>query len=815
MADPSRPSPVALLLVLSILSLAPAAGAEPEAGRLEGRVALEDGTVLEGVRVVLDGTVLARTTSAGGHFAFAQVPPGTYTVTFTLAEHRFTAPPVDVVAGATLRLDPAVPWKLGFADTLTVRSVSRRPERMVDAPAAVTLLTPEEIARQAAGGQLPELLEFTPGAELTQGGLWEFNLNVRGMNDVFNRRLLTLIDGRDTAVPSLGSQEWAALSLPLDELASVELVRGPGSALYGADAFNGVLNLTTKAPRDSLGGQVRLTAGELAARQLEARYATALGGGWYLKGLGGVRRGEDFSRPRLDSVEYAVPCVAPGQTSCLPLEAVAPDAGRNESTFGALRLDKHFGDDKTLVVEGGTAVVENPVGVTEFGRLQMLDVERPWARFNFSTLHWNVLGSYTGRDGKDQIFLSNAYPFVTSSDRTQLEVQGRTGFAGDRGYLVAGASLAEESLDSADSRGVQTVTWRRRDEDFQAAFGQVEWAFTDRLEGVLAARWDRSSFYDGRLSPRASLVWAVAPDQTLRLSFSEAFLSPSYVQLALYMPVAPPLDLSPFEAICAAGGASCGFEEPVALRVVGNRDIEPEEIRAYELGYSAVLGNKLFLTADVFHHRIERFISDFVPYVDPFLGGRLHPSFPAYRPPSELPPALAELLLQSLAANLPPELFAVLSNGVAGEPLFPLLSVTNFGRVDTRGLELGLTRVHRGWTFDFGYRYYDFDVREDMLTDPALPNTSEHRVHAGITYVGQRFDAAFKIRYVDGFPWSSGFYRGRVPSYDVADVAANYRLNESWSVGINVSNLFDNSHFEFFGADLLQRRALAHLTFSR
>ena len=72
---------------------------------------------------------------------------------------------------------------------------------------------------------------------------------MRGFNDPFNRRVLTLVDGRDVSMPSLGTQEWAAIGFPLDDLESAELIRGPGSALYGTDAFNGVLDLITRAPQ--------------------------------------------------------------------------------------------------------------------------------------------------------------------------------------------------------------------------------------------------------------------------------------------------------------------------------------------------------------------------------------------------------------------------------------------------------------------------------------------------------------------------------------------------------------------------------------
>jgi iron complex outermembrane receptor protein len=702
-----------------------------------------------------------------------------------------------------------------FADTVTVVSASRRRERIVEAPAAVIIVPQAEIEREAASGQLPKLLEFAPGVELAQGGLYEFNLNVRGFNDPFNRRLLTLIDGRDVSLPSLGSQEWPAVSFPLDDLASAELVRGPGSALYGADAFNGALNLTTKAPRYSQGGKVRLTGGELNTRKLDLRYATQVADHSYIKVMGGLTRSDDFFRSRTAGVEYSVPCTAQGQFECLPLEAISPSLQEDKISFGSLRFDHYLSGDKTLVLEAGTSAFEGPVQVTEFGRLQLTDVERPWARVNFSSLHWNILGYYTGREGNGQTFLNIGYPFYTNSDRLSLEVQGNHPFAGGKGFVVGGISAMQETLDSADPRGVQTVTFQKRDEDFQAIFGQIEYDFTDKLKGVFAARWDDTSLHDSQFSPRGSLVYALRANQTLRASFSEAFLTPSYVNLFLYLPVGPPVPLQPLEGICAIGGVACGFDQPVQIRSLGNEDLEVEEIRSFELGYNAIIGKRTFLTLDYFNNRVENFISDFIPFFNPGLGGRIHDNYPAYQPPAALPPPLAALLLGTLQANLPPELFTILSTGAGGEPIFALLSNINFGQVDTQGFELALSHPFAtSWTLDLGYSYYDFEVKERILEDPALPNTAKNKANLGLVYVGDRFDAAFRYRWSESFDWSAGFYRGRVPSYEVADLTVNYRIDEHWSAGVDVSNLFDESHFEFFGGDLIERRALGHLTFS-
>ncbi len=491
---------------------------------------------------------------------------------------------------------------------------------------------------------------------------------------------------------------------------------------------------------------------------------------------------------------------------------VPPPLSEDRIGYASLRLDRDLGDGASLVLEGGTASFEGPVAVAEFGRLQVTDVERPWARFNLSSPSWNVLGAYTARDG-EQMFLNLAYPTFTESSRLSLEVQGRTGFADGRGFVVGGGSVMEESVDSADPAGVQTITYKKHREEFRALFGQVEYGFTDRLKGVLALRWDDNSLHDSQLSPRGSLVWAVRPEHSLRLTYGEAFLTPSYAQLVLYMATLPPVDLSQLEPLCALGGTSCGFGDPVAIRAVGNRQLEPEEIRTVEVGYSGILDSRTYLTVDYYDSRVENFISDFISFFDP-ARGRLASPFTPYRPPADLPPPLAAALLGALEANLPPPFFYLLSNGVFGEPVFTALSLVNFGRVDTEGLEVSLSRrLGDRWHLELGWAWFDFDIRDRLPDDPALPNSSDNRFNASLTYVGDRFDAALRARHVAGFEWSSGLYKGPVPSYQVVDLTASRALGR-FRVGIDVSNLLDEGQYEFFGGDRIGRRALVHLGYT-
>ena len=147
------------------------------AGRIEGRVIDSDGHGIGGT-VTLDRRDLATVTRQGGLYQFRNVAPGTYSVTFTLNENVETAP-TWWSRPAPPPLTQEVAWNVTFADTMTVYSASRRQERIVEAPAAVTHVTEEEVEREASHGQLPKLLEFTPGAQVTQSGLYDFNFNTR------------------------------------------------------------------------------------------------------------------------------------------------------------------------------------------------------------------------------------------------------------------------------------------------------------------------------------------------------------------------------------------------------------------------------------------------------------------------------------------------------------------------------------------------------------------------------------------------------------------------------------------------------------
>ncbi|HYO74868.1 MAG TPA: TonB-dependent receptor, partial [Thermoanaerobaculia bacterium] len=646
--------------------------------------------------------------------------------------------------------------------------------------------------------------------DFTQSGLYDFNFNTRGFNSSLNRRILTLIDGRDPSVPFLGAQEWAALSFPIDEMQSVELVRGPGSALYGPNAFSGVLNMTTKQPKNNPGGRVMLSGGDLNTRRGDIRQAGGFGNEMYYRIVGGYSQSDDFTRSRNVSVEYSVPCAAAGAINCLPREPAPLALEEVTVGFGGLRLDKHFTDSNVLTLEGGYAKLEGPTFQTGIGRVQVTDVAHPWGRVNYTMPHWNFLAYYDGRIAERQIALSSGSGVIPGtpglwedSSNIHGEVQTNWGIFRDRANIVLGVAYNHQEVDTADPNGFHTLMPEAKEERQQAAFGQFEFDPITNLKVLLAARWDDSTLHEAQFSPKGALVYTFAQNHSVRYGYNEAFQRPNYSELFLRAPAGAPANLAgaallnPQTAPLSPALQQLGFGA-LPILAHGNPNLDVEKVRSHEIGYSGIFNSKLFMTFDIYQSNLTNFVTDLLPGVNT--------QFAPYTVPTNLPPQLQAGVRAFLQAALQTRYPGLTT--VNGAPAL-VFSYSNAGEVDTRGLEFATNYyVTNNWLVDFNYTWFDFDVKSQQLGDRLLPNAPEHKFNLGLSYRGERFDARAGYRWVDEFAWAAGQFVGEVDKYYVLNLGANIRITDMIGFGVDISNATDNEHYEAFGGDLLSRRAL-------
>jgi iron complex outermembrane receptor protein len=776
---------------------------------------------MAGVGIVIEATSAFALTDGNGRFEFKGVAAGTHTLVFTLLDNSVTRPDVEVTAGTTTTVDQEVDWQVAYAETVTVRGVSRRRERIVDAPAAVTTISEKEMGREASHGLTPKLFEFTPGVDITQINLSEFLVNTRGFNSALNRRVPLLIDGRDLTDPFIGATEWSVLSFPIDDFSELDLVRGPTSVLYGANATSGIINITTKQPRYSQGGMVRLTAGELNSANAELRWAGGIGREWYVKIVGGRRISDGYSESRTDSTEYSVFCEPPLiTTDCLPRENMPLPRDEVDIVFGGLRVDKYLPNGNVFTIEGGTTEYDGTVFISAPGRGQFTDASRPWARFNFTSEHWNVFAYYSGRD-VEAVNLVTTNQFLLDAEQFRIEFQTNRSFAGNKVQLVAGGSYYEETIDSS-------ALEEKADTDEQALFAQIDWNVNDHLKLVGGLRWDDSTLYDSQVSPKASVLYSVNPRHTLRFTYNEGFQVPTYAEYLLYLQLAS-LDLSSLNQTCLDyAGVDCGLGGGTPSLLIGNESLDLEQVQTFELGYKGILGSKAVFSIDLYESENENFVTTFLPQLHPILGP-VNENFGDWVGPVEaettqiapancsvaIPPGMtvADCVRAEAAAALG---LSQLTNR-DDESIVVALSLTTFGRVDTQGADVGFGYFFNDdWRLSFSYSWFDFDIQEGSpgLETVLLPNAPENKASLGLFYAKGRWDAGIRGRWVDDFRWANSTYQGDVESFTTVDLTGNYAVNKNWRVGLNVANLFDEDHWEAFGGDLLGRRALANVTFA-
>ncbi|HEX7810208.1 MAG TPA: TonB-dependent receptor, partial [Thermoanaerobaculia bacterium] len=575
-------------------------------------------------------------------------------------------------------------------------------------------------------------------------------------------------------------------------------VRGPGSALYGPNAFSGVLNMTTKQPKLTPGGRVMLTAGDLSTKRGDIRHAGDMGSDdAFYRFAGGYQQSDDFARSRNAGVEYA------------GLRAEARPLALNEVqiAFGSLRFDKHFDNTDIMTIEGGYSTIEGPVFQTGIGRVQVTDVGRPWTRFNYNKPHWNFGAYYDARKAKEQVALASGALLYEDSSNLHAELQTNWDLIKGRLRLAGGGSLHNQDVDTSNPSGVQTLMTAATSEQQQALFGQFEFDVNNKFKLVGAARWDDSTLHEAQFSPKAALVFSPSTNHTFRYGYNKAFQRPNYSELFLAAPAGAPVNL----AAAAAANPQAAALAPLLTQLQfnampilarGNDQLDVEKVQSHEVGYSGIIGGKLFMTVDLYQSSMSDFVTDLLPGVNP--------AFAPYAIPSTVPAPFQAPLAGFLRAALGNN-FSGLTT-VGGRPAL-VLSYTNAGEVDSQGAEIAFNYyVSNNWIVDLNYSFFDFDVKSAQLGDVLLPNAPENKMNLGLGYRSPKFDGKITYRWVEEFDWAAGIFVGTVPQYDVINLSGNYKISDRFGFGVDISNLLNDEHYEAFGGDILERRALGFVT---
>ena len=795
-----------------------------------------DGRPLSGVVVAVQGLGLSVATDATGRYVLSRVPAGQQLLQFRRIGFAAREVTVIVTAGtpatADAVLDPQ-PIDLG---TVVVEGVSRAPERMIDAPAAVDVVRPATAEPLSITGQVPLALARVPGLDVTQSGMNDFNVNARGFNTMLTRKMLVLQDGRDLATALVIRQTWGALAEPLEDLGRIEVIRGPGSALYGANAYNGVINITTPPARDVVGTKLTLGGGELGTARADLRHASvSLNGRLGVRVNLGYTRSDDWTRSRTakdgsDWKEEYAPTAATPPTSPGPervaLNGQTTDAatGRALDTpdplvtvYGSARVDYYAAHGSIVTLEGGAAQEENPVFTAGSGRSQARRLVRPWARLAWDAGGSGVSAWYSGFSLPEMVRLASGEPVYTSEAAFHLEGRTSQSFARET-RLVVGASVQDNEVNSKGT--ILGLAYDDRSDQYYGAFAQLEYR-VGLVRVIGAVRWDDANLYAPQLSPKAAFVFTPTKNHALRVSVNRAFLTPSLPTLFAASAAGTGVqNLSAIEAQLRAdpsvgpalaavpNGTLFTNSAAVPESSLGNPVLAPQTVTSYEAGYKGQIGWRAFITLDAYAARIENFTTSMLPGVNPM--------YPRWTAPPEVPAADRATVESAVRNALAPRGSAV-QNGLTRLPdatTAVVLSFANVGTVDEWGVEFGSSiSLSRVLTTSASYAWYNSAIRDNVAGNVLSPNTPRNKGVISLTYAGrQGIDVGVDARIVSGYHWTMGLWDGDIPASQMVNLSAGYRINPHLRVFANATNLFDQQHFEVYGGSVIGRRVLAALT---
>jgi len=431
-----------------------------------------------------------------------------------------------------------------------VTSVSKRPEPLFQAAAAAFVLSSDDIRRSGAT-TIADALRMVPGLGVAKANAHTWTITSRGFNSQFADKLLVLVDGRSVFSPVSNGVNWEALDYLLEDLDRIEVVRGPGGTLWGANAVNGVINIITKSAEDTQG-----------------LYATA-GGGTYERAFGGGRYGT-----RLGEHGFLRAYAQYHDRSHYPdgiddwnlgqggFRADWP-VGPNQFT---LQGDYYYGTgDNVLVVPSYT-----PPYTPSFSEHVTRRGGNVLGRFERSFSEDSELQLQLYYDRADH--LHNLFGEINSSEKFDVELKHRFSLPANQN-LTYGVGYRFLPTTTADSGTILKWSPHDRNQQLVSAFIQDEIALApDRVRLTFGTKLEHNDYTGWEVQPNVRMSWTPTERQTAWAAVSRAVATPARSR-----------DIT--ENLYAIGPVGVIGSDPVFLRGRGNADSPSEVVVSYELGY--------------------------------------------------------------------------------------------------------------------------------------------------------------------------------------------------------------------------------------
>lgn len=687
-------------------------------------------------------------------------------------------------AQAGTQQPPPKPVEPPVYEEQVVVTASKVEQQLVNAPATVSVVTADVIASTPATNYA-ELFRSVPGVNLSQTSARDFNITMRGATSTLATSTLALLDGRSLYVDFFGFVAWDLLPVNPNELKQIEVIRGPASAVWGANAMNGVVNFISKTPRELNGNSATLTFGTFGrdidgGQQLgngtlfgiNATHARAVNDRWAYKISAGGYTSDPFARPT---------GAIPNGTGTQYPNFV--NAGTTQPKLD-VRVDYDQADYK-LVFAGGYSGTDGifHTGIGPFDA-ETVGVGYGTMRYTRGGLKFSVYTNQLNGDARGLLAIgTNGQPILFEFNTKTYDVEiGNVNAIGTRNVLSYGGNVRSNTFDlSIAPRGDSRTEL--------GGYVQDEIFLNNNVRVSLGARIDKyDNIEDPVFSPRAALILKPHADHALRVSFNKAFRSPSLVNNYLETTIINQLNLGAINP--ALNGVNYNFP----VRAIGNESLKEESTESFEVGYTGIIMSRATVSASVYWttNRDEIFFTQ---------TGRYRATAP---PPGwPLPPVVLEVLP-------PPCTTAVCTTG--GLP--SEFSYLNLGKVKNKGFELGVDgAVTQALNLFANYSYQAEPEPDFALSEINLPPTN--RFNAGFSFSQGHFLGNASVSFVDDAFFQDVLdarFAGPTKSYTQVNGAFGVKfLRDKLTTSIKVINLLDEDIQSHVFGDILKRQVIGEI----
>ena len=641
-----------------------------------------------------------------------------------------------------------------------VTTVSRQVSTVGKSPAAIFVITNDMIRRNGATS-IPEALRMAPGLNVARIDANKWAVGIRGFNDRFANKLLVQIDGRVVYNQVTGGVYWDVPDVVLEDVERIEVIRGPGATVWGSNAVNGIINIITKNAKDTQGGLVSAIGGSEDKTITSVRYGGSSEDGTLNYRLYGkwLERDKQF--------------LPSGTAQLPPSPGGVPFTRPNDdwrSGRGGFRTDWEASECDTVMVQGEAYAVSSgrsdfrPQAAAPFA-WQNLDDEvsiggdvlARWQHETGENANWAVQ-FYWDRFGRESANFNNVnainvnHPtnvkildaYVDTYDlefQQQFPLGERHKFIYGLGYRQANTFFGGSTGDGGFAIGSDPASHALIR---YAAFLQDEYTvLDDRLYFTPGCKFEHNTFAGFQYQPTARLLWTPSERQSVWGSVSRAVRIPTVSENAVIITGFTP----------APG---------TFVQTVGNKNLNAEDVMAYELGYRAQPSDGFSFDTALFYNVYNNLIGS-------------QAGAPGVGPPVIIP--------------------APRANNLSAE---------------TYGIEFGANwKVTDSWRLMGNYSFLQMLVHSDPGVNPSSERAIEGQSPQHQVYLQSSWDLSQTVefdligRYVDQLSNFPSAVPNTVPSYISMDARFGWRPNDDWQLAVVGQNLLDSHHLEFGGNQFL------------